>query len=178
MFVRDHQQQAFTLLELLLTAGLTALLMLGVTTLFITFLLTATKNRLNQNVRESGTSAMQKMTELLRNANSVSSNCTTADESGAEMEELSLIGPDGLTTTFSEIDDKIASSSAENGTYFLTSGEADGDRLRNLLFTCYATELGPKYVNINFTLSTLDNQSESSPNNSSLDFNSGVSLRN
>ena len=123
-----HNQQAFTLLELLLTAGITALLMMAVTSLFVTFLMTATKNRLSQNVRETGTSAMQKMTELLRNANSINSTCTTE---GAEMEVLELIGHDGLTTTLSQIDDKIASSSAENGVYYLSNNE-NGEDVDNL----------------------------------------------
>jgi len=177
------KKNAFTLLELLLTAGITALMMLAVTSLFITFLLTAGKNRLSQRLRESGTSAMQKMTEMLRNANSVSSNCAGATDEGVLLEEISLIGADGLTTVLSEIDDKIASSSAENGVYYLTSnedGEEGGDPgyLQNLLFTCYATELGAKYVEINFTLSTKTQSTLSSPTASQLDFSSGVSLRN
>jgi len=175
-----HNQQAFTLLELLLTAGITALLMMAVTSLFITFLLTATKNRLSQNVRETGTSAMQKMTELLRNANSINSTCTTG---GAEMEVLELIGHDGLTTTLSQIDDKIASSSAENGVYYLSNNENGEDvdnvgYLQDLTFTCYDTELGPKYVEINFIISTSTTATANSPTSSSLDFHSGISLRN
>lgn len=174
---------AFTLIELLLTAGITAILMLGVTSLFITFLLTAGKNRLSQGVRESGTGAMQKMTEMLRNANSVSSNCAGATDEGVAMIEISLVGQDGLTSVLSEIDDKIASSSAENGVYYLSNnedGEEDGNPgyLQDLVFTCYATELGPKYVEIAFTMSTSPLTVSSSPTVSRLDFNSGVSLRN
>jgi type II secretory pathway pseudopilin PulG len=177
----DQKISAFTLIELLVTAGLTALIMMSVTSLFISFLMTATKNRLSQSVRETGTSAMNKMTELLRNASSIDSVCGTQ---GQEMVELSLIGADGLTTTLREEGDKIASSSAFNGesydvNYFLTQsdGGEENDHLTNLLFTCYDTELGPKYVEIGFTLST-SNSTENSPSNSNLDFHSGVSLRN
>jgi len=169
------RQSAFTLIELLVTAGLTALIMMAVTSLFITFLMTATKNRLSQSVRESGSSAMSKMIELLRNANSIASVCTAE---GASMESLAIIGQDGLTTTLQQLDDKIASSSAENGDYFLTqSAGGEEDHLHDLIFTCYDTELGPKYVAISFTLTT-GNDIENSPTSSSLDFRSGVSLRN
>lgn len=178
-----QQTTAFTLIELLLTAGITALIMLAVTSLFITFLLTASKNRLSQSVRESGTNAMQKMTEMLRGANSVNSNCASATDEGVILTEISLVGQDGLTTILSELDDKIASTSAENGIYYLTNNEdgEEGDNpgyLQNLLFTCYATELGAKYVEIAFTISTSPLTLANSPTVSHLDFKSGVSLRN
>ena len=176
----QQRQAGFTLIELLVTVGITALMMLAVTSLFATFLLSAGKSRLSQRLRENGTAAMSKMTELLRNANSVSSNCSSATGEGVVLTELSLISSDGLTTTLSELNDKIASSSAENGTYYLTSSSdsIEADRLRNLQFTCYATETGNHYVSIDFSLSSSDQVEANSPTASTLDFSSGVSLRN
>ena len=63
-------------------------------------------------------------------------------------------------------------------TSLLALGNEDGvDRLQNLSFTCYNSELGPKYIEISFQLGT-GNTLTDSVTESALSFRSGVSLRN
>jgi len=68
-------QQAFTLLELLITTSVTALLMLGVSSLFIAFLGTAHKSKISQSLREEGQVVMQQMTQQLRSDKGINLDC-------------------------------------------------------------------------------------------------------
>lgn len=172
-------QNAFTLIELLVTTTLTALLMLAITSLFISFLNTAYKTRISQSLRENGSGAMQKMIALLRSSSSIVTDCSGDAGNGIELSEITFTQNDGLTTTLIEKDDRIASSSAQNGDYYLssTSDDAEPDRLQGLTFTCYNSDLGPKYIEINFQLGT-NNELIEGPRESALSFHSGVSLRN
>jgi type II secretory pathway pseudopilin PulG len=168
-----RKEAAFTLLEMLVTTGITAIMMLTVTTLFISFLSTAHKSKISQNLREDGNNAMIDMINQIRNASEIVTECNDGDA----LTSLSLISQDGLTTTFTEENDKIASISAENGTFYLTDS-ADGlDRLNPFVFSCNNNESGAKYVSIFFTLKSGTGDSNS-PNTSILDFSSGVALRN
>ncbi len=167
-------QRAFTLLELLITTGVTALLLLAISSLFITFLATAYKSRISQNLRESGGNATRQIIDMLRNANEITSPC----ESETQLDYISIIGSDDLETIIREEDDRIASISA-NGKYYLTEGSSlSTDYVQNLLFTCYPTEEGKKYIEVNFNLKVGSDEIENNPRTSSLDFGSGVVTRN
>lgn len=167
------RQAAFTLLELLVTTAVSALMMVAVTTLFITFLNTSYKSKISQELREDGNNAMIEMISQIRSSGEVTSLCND----GVGMESISFIGLDGLTTTFSEDEDKIASASAENGTFYLTDTPEGADRLSNLAFTCYNSDEGAKYISIDFTLKSGTGETNSTTT-SILDFSSGVALRN
>jgi type II secretory pathway pseudopilin PulG len=163
---------AFTLIELLLTASLTVLVMLGMTSLFISFIFSAGKARLSQSIRENGNAAMQKMIEELRNAKNITSLCDSNPNS-----MMSFINADEIESVLSAQDDKIALTT-DGSTYFLSSNPGSGsDQLRDLTFTCYEIDAGAKYIEISFTLASSD-ASDTSANHSQLDFSSGVSLRN
>jgi type II secretory pathway pseudopilin PulG len=167
-----QQLSAFTLIELLVTASLTVLVMMGMTSLFISFIVSAGKARLSQSIRENGSSAMQKMIEELRNAKSITSTCD-----GSPSSTLEFTNADEVTSTFSNIDDKIALVSDAN-TYFLSSSPGTGsNQLRDLEFTCHNIDSGARYVEISFTLAS-SAASDPSASHSQLDFSSGVSLRN
>lgn len=165
--------QGFTLVELMITSTITALILLAMSNLFISFISSAYKSRLSQELRNTGNNALQQMIQQLRGASEiVSADCQTGSNS------LTFIAHDGFSSTFAELDDKVASSSAENGTYYLTSSQDPSqDRLKNLTFTCYNTVDGARYVSINFVLQS-GSYSVNSPTSSVLDFNSGVALRN
>jgi Tfp pilus assembly protein PilW len=168
-----QQSAAFTLIEILVTVSLTSIIMLGITTLFISLITSAGKSRLSQSIRENGTVAMQKMIEELRNAQAV--NFTAVECDGATVyDSLSFVKADeeqsiGILTA---ADNKISLTTGGSD-YFLTS---DSHQLRNLGFVCYNTEAA-KYIEISFTLAS-STGTANSPTHSQLDFKSGVALRN
>jgi Tfp pilus assembly protein PilW len=167
-----HQLSAFTLIELLVTASLTVLVMMGMTSLFISFIVSAGKARLSQSIRENGNAAMQKMIEELRNAKNITSVCD-----GTASPTLSFTNADEIASIFSKTEDKITLVTGSN-TYFLSSNPGTGDnQLRDLEFTCYEIDSGARYIEISFTLAS-SNATDPSVSHSQLDFSSGVSLRN
>ncbi|MPM50063.1 hypothetical protein SDC9_96797 [bioreactor metagenome] len=164
---KQQAQMAFTLIELMITTAITSIILITVTGLFITFLASSYKIRLSQSVRESGNQALQSMVTQLRNAHSIT-NCQTGS--------ITFTGPDDQESTFFEENDQIASSSALNGTYYLTNGKTGSNSLENLEFHCYPEE-APIYVQIDFSLFS-GNSNLRSLSSSRLEFNSGVTLRN
>jgi type II secretory pathway pseudopilin PulG len=169
---RFQQLSAFTLIELLVTASLSVLVMMGMTTLFISFIVSAGKARLSQSIRENGNAAMQKMIEELRNAKNITSTCD-----GNPSPTLSFINADEVIGVFSNIDDKIALVSDSNTYYFSSNPGTGSNQLRDLEFTCYEIDSGARYIEISFTLAS-SNANDPSASHSQLDFSSGVSLRN
>lgn len=166
-------QKGFTLLELLVTTSITALMMLAISSLFITFLATAYKSRISQNLRESGGNAMRQMVEMIRSANEISSACTSNPTNS-----LILVGQDGLETTLREENDHIASVSAARTSYLTEGNSLSQDFVRNLSFTCFPTQEGKKYIEIAFDLKVGDGEASNSARSTSLDFGSGVVTRN
>lgn len=170
-----QKQKAFTLLELLITTSVTALLMLGISSLFVTFLATAYKSRISQNLRESGSNAINQMTDMIRNASEIISEC----EADQALDQIIIINPDGLDTTLKKEDNRIASiSAATNSKFYLTESSDNPNYISNLLFTCYPTPEGKKYVEIEFTLRTGDGEASNSARSTTLDFSSGLVTRN
>lgn len=166
-------QKAFTLLELLVTSSITALLMLAISSLFITFLATAYKSRISQNLRESGGNAMNQIIDMIRNSGEITSNC----DSETPLDHITVVGEDGVESTIMEEEDRIASISAENKIY-LTENNVNPNYVSNLVFSCDLTPEGKKYIEVNFTLHTGDNEASKSARSTTLDFSSGVATRN
>lgn len=167
------RQKAFTLLELLVTSSITALLMLAISSLFITFLATAYKSRISQNLRESGNNAMTQMVEMIRSASEISSVCD-GDE---PLDYIDIVSQDGLNTILREEDNRIASVSADSK-FYLTESNSSPNYISNLLFTCYPTPEGKKYIEINFTLKVGEGEASNSARATTLDFSSGMATRN
>ena len=93
----QHQSlAAFTLVEILVTVTLTSVIMLGITSLFISFMSSAGKSRISQSVRENGTMAMQRMIEELRNAKAINLSAAQCNGSTA-YSSLSFVNADDIT---------------------------------------------------------------------------------
>lgn len=172
-------QAAFTLLELMIAATITAILMLAVSSLLITFLATAHKSRISQSLRESGGNAMRQMIEMIRNSHDVNSVC----DSDTPLSSLVIVGVDGQTTTFQEENDRLASVAATRTYYLTETSSISSDYVQSLQFHCHPTPEGKKYVEINFTLragetADVTNPQLNSPRNTTLEFSSGVVTRN
>lgn len=172
--LQQSKQTGFTLIEILVTVSLTALIMMGITSLFITFIMQAGKSRISQSVRENGTVAMQKMIEELRNAKNVGSVTYPCD--GNARNRIDFVNANQIISYLSENTTLDRIELNVDGTlYYLTSDLNANDNLRLLYFTCYPTDSG-KYVDISYTLSTSNDVLSTS--NSLLKFQSGISLRN
>jgi prepilin-type N-terminal cleavage/methylation domain-containing protein len=160
--------RAFTLLELLVTTAVTALLMLGVSSLFIAFLNTSHKSKISQTLREEGGNAMRQITAQLRSAKGVSVNCSSSDPQN----QITFSNEFGQEISYFEDQDRLASASAAT-TYHLTSSRAnETDYLQNLSFRCFNFTQEQKYIEISFSL----NVTKVRP--TSLEFRSGVVTRN
>lgn len=156
----------FTLIELLITTSLTVLLMLTITTMFMTFLVGSSKTNIKKTVKEEGLHAMSQMEFIMKNAHYVDGTCGTGDN-------ISIRSLDGGTTTYSEINDngtyKIASNSS-----ILTSSAVDTQQ--SLLIEC-SGDVGNRQIKISFTLyKDAPTLSEDAPVSES--FESTVNVRN
>lgn len=167
------KQKGFTLLELLVTASITSLLMLAISSLFITFLATAYKSRISQNLRETGTNAMNQIISMIRNSGDITSTC----DGSTSTNNIVIVGDDSLETTVEINNDRIASVSAEN-TLYLTGNTSSGSYVNNLVFTCNQTPEGRKYIGVSFTVYSGDSEATTSAKSTSLNFSSGVATRN
>ena len=140
-------QTGFTLVELLITTSLTVMLMLTITTMFMTFLVGNSKTNIRKKVKEEGLVALSQMEFIIKNAYYVEGTCGT----GTTIDITSL---DGGTTTYSQqtVDgiNKIASTSAALPpvTKYLTS---DSVNISNLNFVCTG-ETGNRQVIVSFSL--------------------------
>lgn len=172
----------FTLIELLIVASLTVIIMLTVTSMFLTFLITSQKANIEQRVKSEGESALSTIEFLLRNSRVLVPNLdgatTCNNDVNTPMTSLAMEGLDGFITTLQTYppeEPKIAShSSAVDDYYFLTSDETT---LSNLKFTCLTGAEDSYYVGVSFDLQIgpgLSADRETALQN----FQTGVTLRN
>ena len=161
------RKNGFTLIELLITTSLTVLLLLAISSLFMTFLIGNSKTNTKKTVKEEGFYALSQMEFLIRNSQYIDGPCMP------EMTSIVIVSKDGGSTTLTALPDadddnkiKIASNSA-----FLTSGAVTLD-LENSRFDCSGS-VGNRQVGIRFGLE------KTTPDGIvSEQFNSIVSLRN
>jgi prepilin-type N-terminal cleavage/methylation domain-containing protein len=172
----------FTLIELLVVASLTVIIMLTVTTMFMTFIITSQKTNVEQRVSSEGENALSQIEFILRNSRKLVPNLDGAticnNDPNNPMASIAVEGLDGYVTTlqtYPEEDPKIAShSTAINDYYYLTSNETT---LSNLQFTCLTGAEDSYYVGISFDL--LSGTGTSADRETAAEtFQSGVTLRN
>ena len=117
---QTNNSTGFTLIELLITTSLTVLLMLTITTMFMTFLIGNSKTNVKKTIKEEGLHAMNQMEFIMKNAHYVEGTCGTDNT-------ISVRNLDGGITTYSEVNDngiyKIASNSS-----ILTSSSVNTDQ--------------------------------------------------
>lgn len=157
--------KGFTLIELLISTTLIVLIMLSVSSLFMTFLIGGSKTNVKKKLSEEGAFALSQMEFLLKNARHIDElTCSSG------MNSIRLISIDNGQTTLRRITTggigKVASNSA-----YLTSDAVDVP-LGGLLFNC-SGEAGNRQVEIYLTLD------KTSPDgNQTETFHSIVNVRN
>jgi competence protein ComGC len=136
----NSAQAGFTLIELLITTSLTVLLMLTITSLFMTFLLGNSKTNVRKIIKEEGLHAISQMEFLIKNARYYDDSFQPCADNQSS---IRIIGLDNGITTYQVQDGKIASNSSR-----LTS---DTVTLSSLRFDCSGVS-GNRQIKISFTL--------------------------
>lgn len=134
----------FTLIELLVVSGLTTLLIMTVTSVFMMFFLSNSTTNTKTLLKQEGNLALKQIDFLLKNALSVS-NC-----SGNPTETLTLISLDRQETIFS-LDTSQTQSVLASNSANITSPEVTASDLQ---FICTDTT-GQQTVSVAFTLSKI-----------------------
>ncbi len=138
------KQTGFTLIELLITTSLTVLLMLTITTMFMTFLIGNSKTNIRKSVKEEGLHAISQMEFIIKNAQYYDDTFAPCN---ANQNTIRVVGLDAGVTTYSTAVDggvnKIASNSAR-----LTS---DSVTLTSLNFDC-SGDAGNRQIKVSFDL--------------------------
>ncbi len=176
---RNHNQTGFTLIELLVTTGITAFIILTVSSLFMVFLMGNARTNTRSFVKNEGAFALGRIEFLLRNSRQLETN-TDGDICADDMRSIAFTSADDTVGEIGIVLDgdaeKIALQNPAAETQFLTS---DGVTLVDgLHFSCTDTN-GKKTVTIRFTLTKESpTLSDSAPPSTTEEFTSVVFLRN
>jgi len=167
--MKQIPKKGFTLLELLVVAGLFSLISLVLAQVFFTIMRTNNKTGVVREVKENGDRALEIMTRLVQNASTInqSVSCPNRPTPAPTLTTVALTNADGGVTTLKcvlEIVDgitiaRIASVSAgpPAKTYYLTSenvtlGTASTNTCAALSFKCNSVGDVPAYITIAYTL--------------------------
>ncbi len=162
-FQLQNNHQGYTIIELVIVIGISAILLITAVALFFTTFIGGGKTASGEYTKQAGGQALSQMTFLIRNARRIVQN-PSGTVCGSPMDSLTVLGLDGGVTTFSRVVTgaganavtQIASSSGAT-TAFLTPTEVS---VSNFTISCAPVAYGqtgwdgsPPIVNISFTLS-------------------------
>lgn len=166
-FKERKTRRGFTLIEILIVVGVFSILALTASMTFFNLLKSSTKSRTVTMVKQNGDYAMGVMTRMIRNARKVTSACP------GNAEEITIMNPDGESTTFSCGGGSISSASATSANLISNDVEVDSGTCN---FNCQEGRMfEPDAVTIEFTLSRTGSRPEGE---TSVNFETMVSLRN
>jgi competence protein ComGC len=146
--IQTSKSTGFTLIELLITTSLTVLLMITITSMFMTFLIGNSKTNIKKSVKEEGLHAISQMEFIMKNAlYVVDSTCTSGTS-----DTISIVNLDGVTSTYSTINKKIAYVSAPGSPEEFTSDlTSESVNLTDLNFDC-SGPVGNRKIVVSFVL--------------------------
>jgi prepilin-type N-terminal cleavage/methylation domain-containing protein len=156
---RSHA--GFTLLETLIAITIAGSVGILIAQVFFTTTRANSKTEILKDVRQNGTYAVGIMERMVRSALRVETTCS---DTGTEVNDITILNPDGNTTTFGCYEDgtvtRIASTSATNAREYLTSSsltlgsDSCADTAMSLSIVCTASADQSSKVNISFSLSS------------------------
>ena len=165
----------FTMLEMLVSVAIIAMVSIVLSQVFISTLRTNTKTEVLKEVKQSGDLAIESITRMIQNAQSVS--CPTA-------QSLSIMSTDGYTTTIDcrEVasSTRLASSSAAATVYLSSDNVSLGSAVcasSSLQFTCNAVSGLPSHVTVSFRLAQVGTPGDQFEK-ASESFQTSVTMRN
>lgn len=166
------RKNGFTLLELLVATSLTVILLLGVSSVFMTFMLTEARTNLRRQVQSEGAEIISRMEFLIRNSKALTS-CTTA--SSIQFTTVEQGGGASNTITLSQsgtdVRYQLDTASGVGTPVVLNSPES---KVNSLSFACTEdATTGKRVVIISFNLVRTDVGSSATES-----FKSYVQLRN
>lgn len=174
-------KKGFTIIELVVSIGIIAILGLTVSQIFVSTIRTNTKTEILKEVKQNGEFAMEVMVRMIQNAEKVVSVCD-----GSDQQAITILNQDGYETTFgcaavgSPVIYRVASISATSTQYISSSNVTLGGgscATSSLHFIC-SNALGlPNTVVVKMDLA----QSGVSPDQfeqSSASFQTSVNTRN
>lgn len=144
-------KNGYTLIELVIVVGLTAILTVSITAIMMSSLLSSRRVRTQVSVRQAGDYAITQMERMIRGAQSFP---IVACDPATSPNQISFNNFDGKDTTFSKITvgdvDLIASSSALTATTeYITP---DNMHITAFSITCDPPSGIPDLVTISFTI--------------------------
>lgn len=164
--MKNSQQAGYTLIEILVVSGLSIMLMLTISAMFMTFLIGNSSTNIRKTLNAEGSYALSQIAFILRNALTVSSECT-----GTPEPEVTVTSIDGGATTFGILSTggvvQLASNSATLTSSSVTVSEGPN-------FTCNR-QGGVSYVTVSFQL---QHSSTSGTDALTEDFSTEVLVRN
>lgn len=148
-------RQGFTLMEVLVSVGIIAIVGTVIAQSFFTMVRTNVKSELINNVKQNGDFSLDVMSRMVRNASSVTTTCSAA---GTTTPSLTILNPNSYTTTFTcQLDGavaRIASVSAMRTEYLTSRNVSLGvDCTGTLTFVCTSLSNQKTQVQILFNLS-------------------------
>lgn len=132
-------RQGFTLIEIVVVAGIMALFSLTLIGVFLATVRSGGKSQLIQAVHQEGDFALKRMSSVIRGSQAVSCNGS----------QISVTGPAGAEIVFSLVSDAGLTRVASDSGNFLTGVVAEA---ANMSFNCYQGALGNQVVTISFEL--------------------------
>ncbi|MBI2404696.1 prepilin-type N-terminal cleavage/methylation domain-containing protein [Candidatus Gottesmanbacteria bacterium] len=151
--------EGFTLLEVLVSVSIIAVLSLLIAQSFFTTSRSNTKTEILKEVKQNGDFSLSRMSTMIRSSYQITSACSAA---GMTASSLSIKNSDGGTTTFGcTVNSGVTRISSASGsvTDYLTStsvslgGTGCTDSTMTLQFVCTSLPNGGSSVKISFTLS-------------------------
>ena len=150
------KKQGFTLLEIMVSIGIVAIMGVLISQIFFTTTRSNAKAEVLKNVKQNGDFAAELMGRMIRNANAITTTCA---DTGSTTTSITLTNPNGGSTAFGCLLDgtvmRIASTSAGRTDYLTDSGLTLGGVDCNgasLSFVCTAPAGQPTTVAITFRL--------------------------
>jgi len=155
--VQSLQRQAgLSLIEIIISTGIIAIISVAIAQAMFTTTRTNTKTELLKDIKQNGDFTLGIMSRMIQNARSVVSPCSPG---GSSATSLSIMNPDGATTTFTcSVDGAVFRIASVSGlqTDYLTSNNLTllgaNCVASSLEFTCTSVVDAPSRVQITFTL--------------------------
>ncbi len=149
-------QEGFTLLEMVVSLAIIAIVSLVLSQVFISTLRTNTKTEILKDMKQNGDLALETMVRMIQNAKSVSTTCNVA---GTSSSAVTIVNEDSGETTFTCLLDgtvtRLASTSAEGNIYLTSDNVTLGGATcaaSTLLFTCFGSAGVPSSITVSFQL--------------------------